>query len=132
MWSRPAALGSSVGLALFMGLVLPASPALASPTSVPTVAATTPRGVSVEPSPGSDASSSPSPSPSPSVPLAGSSSTSLPDSCSSQVSLPPECSPHLALALLQELRDLRTFLTVALSLMVALLAAVLMLQVGRR
>lgn len=132
MQGRPAVLGSSVGLALFMGLVLPASPALASPTSDPTVAAPTAPATSAEPSPGSSGSSSPSPSQSSSEPLAGSSSTSLPDSCSSQTSLPPECSPHLALALLQELRDLRTFLTVACSLAVALLAALLMLQVGKR
>lgn len=111
---------------LCTGLVLTASPALASPTSALTVSASIERASSGGLQQAPSASSSPSPSPASSSAPSGGWLPSFLDSCTSASQ---EC---LQAATASELRALRSLVAVGLGLVIALLAALLVLQVGRR
>lgn len=124
--------GLLVGSVLFTGLVLTGSPAHASPTSAAMVAGTTRPAVSAVVSPTRSERSSLSRSLWSSAGPAGFSVTPLPGSCTSQDSVTSECTAPLLLALLQETRDQHLLLTVGLSILAALTAALVMLGVGRR
>lgn len=123
--------GSLAACALCTGLVLTVSPAHASPTSALTVLESTAR-QSVGSSPVSRASSSLSPSSALLSAAGGFSSIPSPESCNSADSAVPECTPQLLLQVRDELRAFHSMAAVAAALIVAVLAAALMLLVGRR
>lgn len=123
---RVGARGWWAACALCTVLVLTGSPAHASPTSGMTAGAVSRSALSGEDSPEPSGSSSPSSWSGSSSSRSGGWLGSFLDSCSSPS---PEC---LQAAIADELRSLRSFLTVACSLIVALLGAAVMLLIGRR
>lgn len=122
---------SLAACALCTALVLTGSPALASPTSAPMVAGST-----AQRSEGSSRASRVSSNPSSwsaSLSAAGGFlSIPSPESCGSADLVTAECTPLLLLQARDELRGFHSMAAIAAALIVALLAAALMLLIGRR